>query len=71
MSATESTEPMSSEEYVRNTGALCPVCGSNDLEGGRFDANIATAWQPITCLSCRATWNDIYTLTGYGELKRP
>lgn len=71
MSATESTERLTPDEYVEDHGAFCPVCQSNDLLGGAFEADVNCAWQRITCNSCGATWNDTYVLTGYDNLEIP
>lgn len=62
---------MTPEDYVVNQGNFCPHCDSNDLEGGKFDVDTNRAWQAITCLSCEATWNDVYHLVGYDDLERP
>ena len=61
---------LTSEEYAKADGLKCPNCGSTDISAdGRLEADAGIAWQPVSCAECNATWNDEYTLTGYGELE--
>ena len=45
----------------------CPVCGSDELSHGHFEAHKPgredEAWQDVFCERCRSTWTLIYTLT--------
>ena len=59
---------MSDEVYVRKRGARCPVCRSDQIEGGPVEIDAGEARQPITCLNCRAEYDDIYKLFGYINL---
>ena len=61
--------PITPERYVEKAGQFCPVCGSNQIEGGPFEADSSTAYQEVTCLDCDSGWNDIYNLVGYGDLE--
>lgn len=60
---------MTDEQYVAKGGCQCPVCGSGDISGGPVEVDAGTAWQEIFCSACQASWNDMYKLVGYGDLK--
>lgn len=60
---------LTSSEYVEAGGAICPVCESNDIEGGPVEIDIGVAQQYCTCLNCDASWRDLYDLTGYDDLE--
>ena len=49
-------------EYIKNKGIKCPICGSKHLEGGHIEVDAGGAWQEIGCNACNAEWNDIYKL---------
>lgn len=49
-------------EYLNNKGMRCPICRSNNIEGGSFEADDNTSWQPCSCAKCGAEWNDVYYL---------
>ena len=68
MSANQS--PRTNEQYVKNNGSQCPVCGSEDVEGHAFDVQGPRATQERTCLECGAGWDDVYQLTGYNNLEQ-
>lgn len=57
-------------EYVLHAGCVCPVCGSDDVVSdgpdGEYDYN--KIGMRCHCDSCDATWDEIYTLTGYDNL---
>jgi len=38
----------------------CPICGSDDLEGGPIDIEGNFAIQEMGCILCEATWMDFY-----------
>ena len=65
-------EIMSSDRYVNNLGLICPVCGSEDIS---FDADApeldgSMIFVNINCHNpeCKATWTDVFKLTGYDNL---
>ena len=62
-------KPMTQKQYLKNPN-VCPVCGGADITGGETNVDSGSAWQEITCENCNATWNDVYTLTGYADLKK-
>lgn len=57
--------PETNKEYCEHGGVHCPYCGSEDIDGGSIEINLAGAWQSITCLSCDKEWTDIYKLIAY------
>lgn len=59
---------MSPEQYASEGGARCPICRSQDIEGGSVDILAGAACQEIGCNNCDATWVDIYRLVNYEEL---
>ena len=62
---------MSSHKYCAQRGLVCPQCRSEQIEapnGVEIDAG--TARQEMGCLDCGATWEDVYTLIGYDNLRR-
>lgn len=62
---------MTDKQYARCGGNTCPVCGmTGSLEGGSFDVDSGYALQEISCRQCASSWNDVYALTGFGELAR-
>lgn len=38
----------------------CHICGGNQLDGGSVEIDGESAIQPITCLNCEATWDEVY-----------
>lgn len=59
---------LSDKEYADVKGTVCPVCGSDDLDGGSVDIDAGTATQEVVCLECLSSWTDVYTLTGYADV---
>lgn len=56
---------LSDAEYVEKGGCTCPFCGSDDIEGGPFNADAGYATQEVSCNECDRSWEDQYNLTGY------
>lgn len=51
-------------------GATCPQCGERDtIEGEDFTAGDQSAWQSVHCTHCGASWDDLYKLVGFDNLK--
>ncbi|KZX57968.1 hypothetical protein A3709_20365 [Halioglobus sp. HI00S01] len=61
-------EPITEDEYGQRQGSVCPVCTSDQIEGGRIEVDGGGAWQPIACNHCGSTWDDDFKLTGYSRL---
>jgi C4-type Zn-finger protein len=57
---------VSQSKYLENSN-ICPVCGSNNLDGDSIEVDYHIAWQNIWCVSCGFSWTDEYTLTGMSE----
>lgn len=61
----------SPEQYAKDKGIKCPVCGSDDLDvDGDMETDGADAHRPAKCECCGATWNDLYLLVGYDDLEK-
>ena len=60
---------MTNQEYAESGGAVCPCCGSDELEWGDLDAgDNGTVTQRVCCLECEADWLDRFVLAGYTVL---
>jgi formate dehydrogenase maturation protein FdhE len=59
---------MTDEQYLNNSN-ICPWCKSNDIVAGQIEGDYEQAWQQVHCRLCRKTWNDVYNLVGYEEVK--
>ena len=57
-------------DYLKRFGH-CPVCDSDDIEGGATDIDGNEACQKVGCNDCSATWIDTYTLSSYTMLYNP
>jgi len=53
------------DQYVDQSGALCPFCGSSNVEAQNLEMDGACAWSDCTCNDCNKEWKDEYALTGY------
>lgn len=60
---------LSSEEYVSRTGSHCPACESDNIVGRSVEIDAGIAWQEMYCNACSASWNDVYKLIAYDNLK--
>lgn len=48
----------------------CPHCNSDEgVEGGSWDCDAREASQESSCITCGATWNDLYRLVGHSDLQ--
>ena len=64
------------DEYIEDEadiylGEECPNCGSRDIEGGPIDVEGTGAVQEMKCLDCGSSWEDVYSLDKYVNLKVP
>ena len=48
--------------YIKNNGARCPFCNSSSLWGDPVEILDNGATQSVGCISCGATWTDLYKL---------
>ena len=61
---------LTEKEYVNKLGLICPSCQSGDIETiNSVAVQIGCATQSVMCNVCDATWDDQYTLDGYGNLE--
>jgi len=49
-------------KYIMSGGNECPLCGSDDIEGGFVEIDNGGAWQPVSCNQCHAEWSDVYNM---------
>ena len=60
---------LTEEEYVDKLGVACPNCSKTEgVEAEETEIGMGCAWQNCICTLCGATWDDNYTLVGYGNL---
>lgn len=50
-------------DYLRRNGAVCPYCGSPDIEGDSFDHEAGWVRQEMSCHNCDKSWTDVYRLS--------
>jgi hypothetical protein len=63
------TMPLTCDEYVQQSGAVCPNCGSSEISAGQSEADGTWVLTQVVCHTCQALWVDNYNLTGYSELE--
>lgn len=51
-------------EYPDN----CPICDSDNINGGHIEAGYTSAWRDVSCLNCGAKWTELFELTGIANL---
>ena len=57
--------------YVKNSGQQCPSCEAYEVTTtDHVETDGGFGWQEVRCDSCEATWQDVYTLTGYDNLEK-
>jgi len=47
---------------------VCPVCQSDDIQGGHIEVESGEAYQRCTC-HCGASWNNTYSFKGSSEIQ--
>jgi transposase-like protein len=53
------------KDYLDSKGVRCPFCKSDQIEGsGSISIEDYQAVQDVSCLKCKRTWTDVYTLSG-------
>jgi transposase-like protein len=63
------TPRLTEEQYAEKLGCQCPFCKSTNIFGKSSNFDAGTISQDIECDDCSATWQDVYTLTGYDNAK--
>lgn len=61
---------MTQEEYLKSPNQ-CPVCRSTHIAGGHVDISGGSAVQTVVCNDCDASWDDVYSLTGFNLFNNP
>ena len=62
--------PLTEKEYADKLGVACPNCDKAEgVEAWDTEIGMGCAWQNCSCTLCGATWDDHYTLDGYGNLE--
>jgi len=56
-------------DYIRNGAWCCPYCGSPNITAGSFEVTGTECFQPVYCLDCKASWQDVYQLTSIEEIE--
>ena len=56
------------EEYIKDNGKYCRVCGSKDL-GSLVDGEGRVTSQEVFCNSCGASWHDVLRIIGISGLE--
>ena len=57
---------LTSEQYVKSGGLLCPCCGEKAIErDSMVEVDGDSAYQKVHCTECGQQWYDLYKLTGY------
>jgi len=56
------------KKYTETDYNNCPYCGSNEIEGGQFQADVNYAYRTVQCYKCSKEWNDLYKLIGIEEI---
>ena len=54
---------LSSEEYVKEDGRICPHCGDDNIKAWNLEAEGATVYRDVECESCTGEWREVFTLT--------
>ena len=61
---------LTEKEYADKLGVTCPNCDKTEgVEAWDTEIGMGCAWQNCSCTLCGATWDDQYTLDGYGNLE--
>lgn len=63
------TPQLTQKEYIEKLGIQCPFCKSTNTHINDTDYDAGTISQDIECDDCNATWQHVYTLTGYDNAK--
>jgi len=59
---------MTSAEYCKHNGALCPYCRSTDINAvSVYEIRYNEILQPVKCNNCGKQWIEIQGIVGYTE----
>lgn len=60
---------ISSKEYVKRGGAVCPMCESKEVSTGALEWREEGCVVCADCDDCGASWDEDYALVSYGNLE--
>jgi hypothetical protein len=65
-------EPLTPTDYAATLGRICPACAGTDI-ANEDDITIGRSriTRRLGCENCGATWDAVYTLSGYERLTTP
>jgi hypothetical protein len=67
---TKKNKPLSSRAYVIGLGLCCPNCQRTDgVHADTPDSDGPFGVSHVECDNCGATWDDVWKLVGYENLK--
>lgn len=49
---------------------FCPICGSNNITQVNSDFNHRSYFDTVTCMDCKTSWTEQYTLVDIFDLKK-
>ena len=60
---------ITNKEYVEDEGEKCPSCGDESSQMGMAPTDANKIHERIKCMTCGATWWEVYILARYEELE--
>ena len=61
---------LTKERHAKKAGEHCPECGRKTVQVSKaLQVVRGGVRQEMNCYACKASWRDIYKLTGYRNLK--
>jgi formate dehydrogenase maturation protein FdhE len=65
-------EHLSHADYAATRGRICPACAGTDIANGDdITVGRSRITRRLCCENCGATWDAVYTLSGYEGLTTP
>jgi transposase-like protein len=58
---------LTSEEYVKRSGVVCPFCESENINAHNLTHSGVNVFQSCDCTDCGREWTDEYALQSYSE----
>lgn len=62
---------LSPGEYTTLKGHRCPACAAKTIDGDSPEIDGVEVISKCRCLTCEATWYDVYRLVSYDNLILP
>ena len=60
--------PIGTEQHAAECGLSCPVCRGHEIEADDFDSVAEESTQVVRCVTCKATWTDVFKIQSYRDL---